>query len=233
MRSAGIKAHNLSPRAPGDLNRSWKAVRDSKSGKFVEQGRINYFPVTLGGNENFATAEYFGCTVFVIVTSKGITVGHLTGERGARCPLATDKATSDLLLVEMEEKIDRKQFSSDYSTTYAIVTGPVANDESTGVPVFLNFFADFSIPTSNIRYIRYRHTTALSEFRDPHDEINPVQGRSLFHWGYSKEASGYTWRIYLGNETPRLELFFNEDGSSLNSGESVRWADSPDTSRPA
>ncbi|KAK7948863.1 uncharacterized protein PG986_009749 [Apiospora aurea] len=207
-----LDARALVPRARGDLNRSWKSIRDGPDkANWLAQGATKKFDVAPGTTKSFATDEYYDCTVFAVVTGQDIHIGHLTGERGRICPLADPDLTSDIL-------------RGSCRNAYVVVTGNQANNEDTGVPVLMDFFIDdMDIPSENVRYVRYRHSTPLSEFGDPSDESAPVQGRSLFRW-----ESG-TWSIFLGNETPRLKVSFDQE-SRVAEGIPVEWGESTETS---
>ncbi|KAK8093888.1 hypothetical protein PG997_000573 [Apiospora hydei] len=239
-----LDARALVPRDPGDLNRAWKAVRDaSKPGRltnpnhiktWVAQNEIKRFEVRSGESEQFATAEYYGCTVFVVVTGRSIHIGHMSGERGQVCPLAKPETADRYLVGDIEEKIGGSlaQDIGDCKAAYVVVTGNVANKQGTGVPVLLDYFTDdLGIPKENVRYIQYAHSTALSEFGDPPDDSNPTQGRSSFQWESFGGPFGGTWKLYLSNETPRLMVSYDKDGN-LDTGKPVEWFETGATSKP-
>ncbi|OTA53664.1 hypothetical protein K449DRAFT_439862 [Hypoxylon sp. EC38] len=210
LRSFTINTHRvkaLSRRAPGDLNREWKRVRDTDP------------------DQPFATAEYYGCTVFVVVTARTLCIGHLTAERGRTCPLINAEETSRYLIADIEAKTSIS--IGDCGGAYVVITGNVPDNDGTGVPVLKDYFTDdLGIPKQNLRYIRYRHSTPLPEFGDPSDTSNPVQGRSSFQWNSFGGPLGGTWSIYLGNDNPRLEVSFDEQENVF--GE-VKWGQSSDT----
>ncbi|OTA96358.1 hypothetical protein M434DRAFT_28012, partial [Hypoxylon sp. CO27-5] len=228
LRSFTINTHcvkALSRRAPGDLNREWKRVRDTDTARFVKQGEIKTYNVVDGTSESFATAEYYGCTIFVVITARTIYIGHLTAERGRTCPLTNAEETSRYLIANIEAKTSIS--IGDCGGAYVVITGNVPDNDGTGVPVLKDYFTDdVGIPKQNLRYIRYRHSTPLSEFGDPSDTSNPVQGRSSFQWNSFGGPLGGTWSIYLGNDNPRLEVSFDEQENVF--GE-VKWGQSSDT----
>lgn len=64
---------------------------------------VRTFDLVQGESAAFATAEYYGCTVFAIVGPGKMVVGHLARFSGSICPLADPILTLEVLA----EKISR------------------------------------------------------------------------------------------------------------------------------
>ncbi|KAK4153452.1 hypothetical protein C8A00DRAFT_33814 [Chaetomidium leptoderma] len=230
---------DLSRRAPGDLNRAWMGIRDAAlvnteaRRRWVEMNEIRVYDLVQGESAAFATAEYFGCTVFTIHGPGKIVVGHMAQNNGERCALASPDLTERILIERISRVVgvvDRQLWVGGQAVTpecsqlYVVITGSERDNDGTGVPTLKEWFVTGGVPPENIRYIYYGFRNPTAENGDPVAMV-PVNGRSLFQFNSFGDALGAQVSIYLSHEEPRLYVDYDgEWGVST-----VTWADSDAT----
>lgn len=196
---------------------------------FVRQNEIKAFDFAMGLSDMFATAEYYGCTVFIMFGGGKMLVGHLAQYNGNKCALADPQQTEDVLVDAIDKKVvtrDGDIYLGGAGTCddiYVVITGTERDTYNTGVPNLKDFFTDRGVRPDNLRYIYYSAGQPTAEFGDGPTTYSPVRGRSLFRWD-SFEGGG-TMSIFLGNEEPRLVVGYDQDWMVTG----VTWSTSPGT----
>jgi hypothetical protein len=176
----------------------------------------------MGTTQWFATAEYYGCTVFAIVGKKYVSIGHIRQEGRGGCPLATVAGTNNQIIPDLvEQTVSFEDFSDscDEDQRYAIIFGserdpPLRPGQTaqTGVPALKEFFEDnFEIPADNIKYQFYIGSSGSGTRPGPF-------GKMLIKWdspGLDDQGnpSGGTLQVLVASEQPRLKLVYNADGT--------------------
>ncbi|KAF2875563.1 hypothetical protein BDV95DRAFT_591042 [Massariosphaeria phaeospora] len=82
-------AARLVPRALDPIIRDWILVKNSYKSRFVGQNEVKQWDLTKGTTD-YATAQFYGCTIVVLLGSKGLGIAHaLEGTRNEACSLET------------------------------------------------------------------------------------------------------------------------------------------------
>ncbi|KAH7025289.1 uncharacterized protein B0I36DRAFT_353428 [Microdochium trichocladiopsis] len=213
--------------SPRGMVEEWKAVETART-NWVKQDEVKRFVLEHGQDQTFATSEYFGCSVFVLVTSKSIVVGHLSECKGATGPALEDPFLTEQDVIQtIEDRMSTAVYedieNDPCKQVYLVITGHAANQFGTGVKTLTDWFIDFlEVPKENIRYIGYGHDYPLFLGNPDVDDDRVVRGLSLFHWQSLGRDVGSSWTIYLGNVRPRLQLWFDRDGR-LDTSQDVVW----------
>ncbi|KAJ6446787.1 alpha-galactosidase [Purpureocillium lavendulum] len=158
----------------------------------------------------YATSEYFGCTVIVMVGRRNLTIAHMSEGSGKVCPLKnardTDRYLNDNLLRRARHQ-DKDEACDDM---YVIIAGSVKDSPDSGVPTLREFIMSYyGLPAGNVRYIYYEPGEPTAEWGSNNQALHPVRGRSFFRWaGYGTNG---VMTVFLGHEEPRLVAYFNDD----------------------
>ena len=216
---------------PEALRNSWLQIRKDKR-RFVPQGAVRQYPITVGQSAEFATSEFFGCTIITVVQKDKIQIAHISQESGKKCPLSNRDDTSNIMLEKLEHDLDMIFDAS----TYVVIAGSEKDNKKTGVQILKHFFISEGVHPENLRYIYYSHDSSLTQFQGgalmemdvPLTNPRSIQGLSLFKWTSPAGNSAGMWEIYLGNETPRLRAKYNEEGRVVYQPD---WLDTGDTTK--
>ncbi|KAK4109256.1 hypothetical protein N656DRAFT_771117 [Canariomyces notabilis] len=218
-----------------DLYNDWVTVRDTtRRGaaetdllKWVPIGAVKFYGPLIPGLR-VATAYFHGCTVFVVVGSRGLFFGHMAqemiGPNNRPCrALETRALTEEVLIpeIELSEGLSDHSFNEvsppDCPTErYAIIMGSVPDNRLDQGPARLKeYFMDedegAGVPPENVRYTPYSSQTP-----GPDDPPGPF-GKGLVTVDDDgvddKGRQLVVLRVFMYSDTPRLTLrFLVEDG---------------------
>lgn len=182
-------------------------------------GQIRTWDIAFGSTQNFATAEFYGCTIFAVVSSKWVIIGHIRQERGGTCPLDTKDGTNDMLVSDIVNQVPNLQVVANgdgCNDVFVVIMGTPRNLGNTGVPTFIEFFKGQEIPPENIGYFQYQATGG------PIDESVPLSGaigKSFIAWDSYDISIRGVMTVWFSSDEPRLTVTYNPDGTSAQRNE--------------
>ncbi|KAK4118211.1 hypothetical protein N657DRAFT_606518 [Parathielavia appendiculata] len=243
----------LSPRSPGSpssladpqhwhqfarrgLEEDWNSIRiatndgggDSGLNKWVTVNGKRFFPIDASSvGLRVGTSTFYGCTVIVVVGTKGFFFAHLAEESGRGCrPLQTAEDTYDLLIQQIEgspsladaggwRALSPPENEECEGQRWAVIMGSVADSSEDRGPFELksHFNEVANVPRANIWYTYY------ARGRGQMEDLPGPEGKAMV----TVEDGGHTedgrqilvLRVYMNHDQPRLELRFTADDGRL------------------
>ena len=167
----------------------------------VQVGGTTYFELDTKKGSSYTTSEFYGCTVIIVASGKGLIIGHY-GEVHGNCIVLDDEAKVqkniiDSLQLEFDLYGDK---IGDKARAVLINTAP----KSKGIARIKRFMDDEGISKDNIKEHVYPSSSGVEEFPGP-------KGKAVVEW-ISKEEGGAQIKIYVERNTPMYTQDFDASG---------------------
>ena len=230
-----------------DLEQDWKNVQlatgdgnDNGANKWVRVGSVRFFPIDASSvGLRVGTSTFYGCTIIVVVGTRGFFFGHLA-EEGRGCkPLQTAAETYDQLVKKIEGSVGLQNAGGWKALTptsppeclgqrWAVIMGSVSDTSENKGPyeLKLHFSEVAEVPAGNVFYTYY------ARGRGQMDDLPGPEGKALVtvdDGGQTEDGRKIlVLRVYMNHDQPRLELRFTVDDGRLVTADVV-VARSPST----
>ena len=212
-----------------DLFTDWNSIRLGNPNNFVLTDQVKAWNLAFGTSQSFATSEFYGCTIFVVVSSRRVLVGHARQLIGSppECPLEDADGVTNVLIPYITARLPDQRVidpNDDCNSVYVVIMGFEDATISTGPPTLMAWFRDQNIASQNIGYFQYQSTTTSF---DPNTVLSGPIGKSFINWVSFGGALGGQMYVYFSSDTARLTVDYNSDGTvsdvTRDEGPKVVW----------
>jgi hypothetical protein len=198
---------------------------------FVLTERYGEFPLDFhdaGTTDLWATDEYYGCPVVVLITPHYLFIYHFVQTPGsAIAPMDNYQNTQRVFINLLDDALRKNGHFPEVDLEpnlcrndwYVLITAPQqdTNDETNGVLAFREFFTEnLGVPPANLHYIQYSQTQGVAWMGLTTQP--DYRGFSLIEWTSFGPLIGGVLTVYLGNETPRLSVYYDKDWKTAPGG---------------
>ena len=171
----------------------------------------------------YSPTVFYGCTMVVIVSGRGIVIGHFAqGSQGSyadpACRLDTKAAVKKYIDQLENAEADADIDEAPETARVWIVHSNTVGKSSDGYKAFRENFEKLGIPDANIQEICYNPSSGTGEPRPDNLDKLAVQ------WKPKADGSGATATVYIRSDTPKFVGHYDCNGDLVRNSKMKRNA---------
>jgi hypothetical protein len=173
----------------------------------VGVGNTVFFKLATNKGASYTTSPFYGCTVVIIASGKGLIIGHYAEVQGKSVVLDNEAMVEENIILKLNKGglDDYGHYIGDQAKVIIIHSHPQGSG-STGIGQIKEFLLDDNIKGNMIQQKVYIASSGDGEMNDV------GKGKAVVVWA-SKEGGGAQMNIYVESDTPMYTQDFDAEGN--------------------
>ncbi|KAL9102174.1 MAG: hypothetical protein Q9163_002648 [Psora crenata] len=181
---------------------------------FVGLGRTEHWHLDPSNAALFTTAEFYGCTVVIVVNGRHVVIGHYAQE-ARHCFTMENRGVVEQDIIPNLQRLGLDHLDILPDTRAWIIT--TASINSVGYKIIMDTLLNEIEEADNIKHYQYSGSSGVGSFP------NAPKGKAVVQWTPKTDASGgATLNVYIENDQPRFTQDYDCDGAPIAHGSRKR-----------